>query len=165
MFFQTYGSMTPREAEDNGRPAEGESLSAAREASARVAEGGYAEALSRAGHLLSAKGRRLPLTQLEMKKELMARLGHLLPRRSPEEIRVIRGNQDVICPNEPDGALNTLPVLLSDSSDREKSPTVLDAVVTEYSKDYEMSREQRDMLRRIQEVLSAAEILWRVDRA
>jgi hypothetical protein len=44
-----------------------------------------------------------------------------LPRLSPEQMRVIRGQQELICRNQPEPALDPLPVLLSDPSDRENS--------------------------------------------
>jgi hypothetical protein len=161
MFFQTYGSMAPMESGENGKPtaAEGNRLSTSHQPSAKLAKGGYAEALSRAAYLLSEKGRRLPLTQFEIKKKLRTRLGDLLPKLSPEEIRVIRGNQDVICRNQPEEALNTLPVLLSDPSDRENFLTILDAVVNDYSETFGMTSTQAAMLRRIRQVLSGEELV------
>lgn len=159
-FFQTYESIMPKEAEQSERPKarEWQREHGSDQAFQRVAEGGYAEALSRAGHLLSAKGRRLPLTQIEIKKELMAKYGHLLPKLSPEQIRVIRGNQDVICRSYPEEALEALPRLLSDPVDRQNFFTILEAVVDEYSKAFGLSSEQEAMLQKIRTVLSSEQV-------
>jgi hypothetical protein len=157
-FFQTYGSMIPRSHEDDAkREGGGEEakLTAAKAASAAVSKGGYAEALSRAGYLLAAKGKPLPLAQFELKKKLAAKLGHLLPRLSPDQIRVIRGIQEVICQYEPERALATLPLLLSDPTDHKHFLTLLDAVVDEYSATFGFTAEQSAMLQRIRELLSA----------
>ena len=166
MFFQTYGSMMPlpneADAERDRSGGEG-ALSAAEAASALVSKGGYAEALSRAGYLMSAKGKPLPLAQFELKKKLIAKWGHLLPKLAPDQIRVIRGNQEVICRHEPERALRTLPLLLSDSTDRENFLTLLDAFVEDYSATFGLTEEQSATLQRIRELLSAEAALSAID--
>jgi len=160
MFFQTYGSMTRLSNEDDAereRDGEDGELSAAETVSAFVSKGGYAEALSRAGYLLAAKGKPLPLAQFELKKKLIAKYGHLLPKLTPDQARAIRGKQDVICRYEPERALTTLPLLLSDPTDHEHFLTILDAVVEEYSATFGLTEEQSAMLQRIRDLLSAKE--------
>jgi hypothetical protein len=127
-------------------------------ASTSVDKGGIAEAISRAGYLLAAKGKPLPLAQLELKKKLMAKFGYLLPRLTPDQMRVIRGNQEVICRHEPERAVTTLPLLLSDSTDRERFLTLLDAVVEDYSAVFGITEEQSAMLTRIRNLLCAEEL-------
>jgi len=166
MFFETYGSMVPltNEAEPERDPGEGDSaLAVAEAASAMVSHGGYAEALARAGYLLSAKGKPFPLAQFELKKKLFAKWGHLLPKLTPHQIRVIRGNQEVICRDEPERALKTLPQLLSDPTDRKHFLTLLSAFVEDYSKTFGLTKEQSTMLKRIRELLSAKETRGAID--
>lgn len=161
MFFQTYGSMIPLSNEDGNERERGEGdgeLSAAEATSVLVSEGGYAEALSRAGYLLAAKGKPLPLAQFELKKKLIAKWGHLLPKLRPDQIRVIRGNQEVICRREPERALTTLPLLLSDPTDHDHFLALLDAVVEEYSATFGLTEEQSAMHERIRELLCAEEV-------
>jgi hypothetical protein len=134
-------------------------ISGPKMAAASVSKGGYAEAISRAGYLLAAKGQPLPLAQFELKKKLIAKLGYLLPRLTPEEMRVIRGKQEVICRYEPERAVTTLPLLLSDPVDQEHFFILLDAVVEDYSASFSMTEEQRTMLQRIRKVLSAGQLL------
>jgi Protein of unknown function (DUF3141) len=162
MFFQTYGNMIPLTNEDGRDRERGEGegeLSAAEATSVLVSAGGYAEALSRVGYLLAAKGKPLPLAQFELKKKLIAKWGHLLPKLTPGQIRVIRGNQEVICRHEPERALTTLPMLLSDPIDHDHFLTLLDAVVEEYSATFGLTEEQSAVLERIREVLCAEEVL------
>jgi hypothetical protein len=157
LFFQTYGSMVPVNQENKAaseRAGDGETT-AAEPAAASVLKGGYAEAISRAGCLLATKGKPLPLAQFELKKKLTARFGYLLPRLTPDQMRVIRGNQEVICRYEPKKALDALPILLSDPTDHENFLTLLDAVVEDYSATFGMTGEQSTMLQRIREVLAA----------
>jgi pimeloyl-ACP methyl ester carboxylesterase len=161
MFFQTYGSMVPPkdEGEMHREPAgSNDGLAGVELASASVAKGGYAEAISRTGYLLAAKGKPLPLAQFELKKKLIARFGYLLPRLTPDQMRVIRGNQEVICRHEPERAVTTLPLLLSDPADREHFLTLLDAVVEDYSAVFGITEEQSAMLTRIRDVLCAEEL-------
>jgi hypothetical protein len=156
-FFQTYGSLLPPAAEPAPAFDEHAKTEAKlrRKAARMVTEGGYAEAISRAGYLLSAKGRPLPLAQFELKKKLAAKYGHLLPGLTPEEFRIIRGKQEVICRYEPERAVASLPVLLSNPADLERFITLLDAVVEDYSATFGMTEEQSAMLTRIRELLTA----------
>ena len=159
MFFQTYGSMVPHKEEAGPEPGDrDDKFSASEKASVLVSRGGYAEALSRAGYLLSVHGKPLPLAQFELKRKLATRFERLLPRLTPDQMRVIRGNQEVICRYEPERAVSTLPLLLSDPTDHEHFLTILDAVVDDYSATFGMTEEQSAMLQRIREVLSVEEL-------
>ena len=161
MFFQTYGSMVSLEDEKHEQPETdrvGNEPTGPAAASTEFSKGGYAEALSRAGYLLSAKGRPLPLAQFELKKKLIAKFGHLLPELTFDQMRVIRGKQEVICRLDPERALRTLPLLLASTTDHENFFTLLDAVVEDYSATFGMTEEQSAMLQRIREVLGVEEL-------
>jgi pimeloyl-ACP methyl ester carboxylesterase len=158
MFFQTYGSLvSQRDASDDGQESGDGSLASPEAIAEMISKGGYAEAIARAGYLLAAKGKPLPLAQFELKKKLMGKYGHLLPRITPDQMRVIRGIQEVICRHEPERAVNTLPLLLSTQTDQEKFLTLLDAVVDDYSATFGMTEEQSAMLQRIRDVLYVPE--------
>jgi pimeloyl-ACP methyl ester carboxylesterase len=158
LFFETYGSLVPPHADDDtsafDEHAETE-LKLRRQAALLVTEGGYAEAISRTGYLLSVKGRPLPLAQFELKKKLAVKYGHLLPHLTSEQFRAIRGKQEVICRYEPERAMASLPLLLSNPADLERFFTLLDAVVEDYSATFGMTEEQSAMLERIRELLTA----------
>jgi pimeloyl-ACP methyl ester carboxylesterase len=161
VFFQTYGSMVSsqdamQETREVARP--GSEPAGSEAASAQFAKGGYAEALSRVGYLLAARGKPLPLAQFELKKKLIAKFGDLLPELTFVQMRVIRGNQEVICSHDPERALRTLPLLLSNREDHDNFLILLDAVVEDYSATFGMTEEQSGMLQRIREVLGAEEL-------
>jgi pimeloyl-ACP methyl ester carboxylesterase len=158
MFFQTYGSLVSQRDESVEGQESGEgNLTSPEAIAAMISKGGYAEAVARAGYLLAAKGKPLPLAQFELKKKLMGKYGHLLPTLTPEQMRVIRGNQEVICRHEPERAVNTLPLLLSTQTEQENFLTLLDAVVDDYSATFGMTEEQSAMLQRIRDVLYVPE--------
>jgi len=153
--------MIPPGDENSAEPGPGKREGAsdtAEEIDRLVSEGGYAEAISRAGCLLSVKGRPLPLAQFELKKKLIGKLGHLLPTLTPDQVRVIRGRQEVICRHDPERALTTLPRLLSKQGDQDRFLTLLNAVVHEYLATFGMTKQQNTMFQRIQKVLSAEEL-------
>ncbi|MGO4330590.1 MULTISPECIES: DUF3141 domain-containing protein [unclassified Cupriavidus] len=93
---------------------------------AAVASGGYVEALSRVGLLLMRHGEPLPLSRLEMRKEMVADYAEYLPELAPHEWRKIRGQQEITVRYAPEQALETLPVLLQDPADRERLLALLD---------------------------------------
>jgi pimeloyl-ACP methyl ester carboxylesterase len=160
-FFQTYGSMVSPPDEQHEKPARNRTRNAPSESeapSAQFAKGGYAEALSRAGYLLSARGKPLPLAQFELKKKLIAKFGRLLPELTFDQMRLIRGNQEVICRRDTERALSTLPLLLSNPKDHDNFLTLLDAVVEDCSATFGLTEEQGAMLQRIREVLGAKEL-------
>src|SRR5690242_9880160 len=132
MFFQTYGNVfslyvaDQRDAAQNVAPMlEARELPFVAEALAAIDHGGYAEALARVAAMLARSGEPLPLSTLQLKQELMAEYGDLLPSMPADEWRRIRGEQEIIVRYEPEQALATLPALLADPADRQKLVTLV----------------------------------------
>jgi pimeloyl-ACP methyl ester carboxylesterase len=132
-FFQTYGNVfslyvaDKREVEEKTAEAiaEPRELPFVQEALASIAEGGYAEALARVACLLARKGEPLLLSRLQVKQEMIAEYGDLLPVMTQDQWRRIRGEQEIIVRYEPEQALKTLPKLLSNPGDRERLVTLV----------------------------------------
>jgi hypothetical protein len=159
MFFQTYAPMfSLQETEKDGeRVTDPRQLPEVKEALGVITQGGYAEALSRAGYLLAAKGKPLPLARFELKHELMKKYHDLLPDLTPYQRRRIRGQQEIICRYEPESAISTLTQLLADRDDRRRFITLLERVLKDPLVNLagaEPSPEQSATLRRIRQVLS-----------
>jgi hypothetical protein len=91
-----------------------------REALASLEEGGYAEALARVGALINRGEERIPLSRLELRRDLAQEYAEFLPPVPREQMRRIRGEQDIIVRFEPERALAALPKLLADPADRER---------------------------------------------
>ena len=131
-FFQTYGSVfslylaDKRGASEPAVPvAEGRELPFVQEALAAIGDGGYAQALARVACLLARKGEPLLLSKLQMKQELVAEHGDLLPKMPADEWRRVRGEQEIIVRYAPEEALATLPKLLADPADRARLVTLV----------------------------------------
>ena len=133
-FFLTYGNLfsiyladKPRAArgEPGQVPGEARELPYVKEALASIEEGGYPEALARMGALLNADGETIPLAHLELRRDLLEDYAEYLPPVSREQMRRIRGEQDIIVRHEPERALDTLPKLLADPADRERAIELL----------------------------------------
>ena len=75
--------------------------------------GGYAEAVARVFALLARHDVPFPLFQLHLKRGLVAKYADLLPKTSFHQQRRIRGEQDLIVREDRQGALRTLPQLLT----------------------------------------------------
>jgi hypothetical protein len=123
VFFQAYGNifalyMADRHAVERERPKEGRELPFVQDALAAVERGGYAEALARIAALLDEDNPTIPLAQIELKAELMREYADLLPDLQPDEMRRIRGEQDIIVRYARGRAIDTLPKLLADPADR-----------------------------------------------
>jgi hypothetical protein len=123
VFFQAYGNifalyMADRQAAERQRPKEAEELPFVRDALAAIERGGYAEALARIAALLDEDNATIPLAQIELKAELMREYADLLPDLQPDEMRRIRGEQDIIVRYARGRAIDTLPQLLQDPADR-----------------------------------------------
>jgi pimeloyl-ACP methyl ester carboxylesterase len=126
VFFQIYGNVFSlyfadrgtREAIAGARAAEARELPYVQEALAAIDRGGYAEALARCGALLARRGVPLPLSWFETKKELIEDYRELLPDVAPDAMRRIRGEQEIIVRYERDRAVETLPALVADPTDR-----------------------------------------------
>jgi hypothetical protein len=102
-----------------------------KEALASLKEGGYSEAVARVFAMLLEHGKPLPLTRVELGRELAEKYARLLPRISTVRERRVRGEQEIIVRYEPKRALETLPHLLRRSGDRERLLALLEAVLTE----------------------------------
>ena len=162
LFFQTYGNLfgfyladQPRRGEE--APADPRELPFVKAALAAIGEGGYPEALARAGELLARRGLPVPLARLELKAELVKEYADLLPDLPIHEWKRIRGEQDAIVRFEPERALETLPQLLADPGDRDRFLQVLDRLVSDPRVHAEQATpEQAATLARIRQVLGAA---------
>ncbi|ANN69012.1 DUF3141 domain-containing protein [Bordetella bronchialis] len=120
-----------------------------------IAEGGYVEALARVSALLRRQDQPLPLSRLELRHELATEYAEYLPRISLHDWRRIRGEQEIAVRYETERAIQTLPQLLRDATDRERFL----ALVAKLSADERVrglvsSEEQRAMLGRIRQALS-----------
>src|SRR5499433_1721538 len=129
-FFLTYGSLFSFYLADKHEADERASATAVsvqprdlpfvKEALASVEQGGYAEALARIFALINRDDEPIPLSRLELKRDLAEDYAEFLPALSREQMRRIRGEQDIIVHYEPERALHTLPKLLADAADRER---------------------------------------------
>ncbi|WP_427309005.1 DUF3141 domain-containing protein [Cupriavidus sp. H39] len=160
-FFNVYANMLSVLPQDKtshaGRPAvtEPRELPEVKAALASIREGGYAEAIARVASLLKRQGEPLPLSRLELRKELVTDYAELLPELLPEAWRRVRGQQELITLYAPEQALETLPVLLRDQNDRER----LQALAEKLRDDERLlgsapTAEQAAILRRIRAALS-----------
>lgn len=134
LFFSTYGTMFALNLGDKAASHErtgavamgGRNAPFVQEALAAIETGGYPEAVARAGALLARKGQPLPLSRLQLKEELLADYKDFLPDLPSDQIRRIRGQQDVIVGYERQAAIETLPRLLTSQEDRQRFLTLLD---------------------------------------
>ncbi|HUP05865.1 MAG TPA: DUF3141 domain-containing protein [Caldimonas sp.] len=160
-FFSIYANVPtpkaskPAHAEDAQRDALEQPQ--VRDALAAIERGGYVEALARVAYLIGHKngGEPLPLSRLEMRAELVDEYADLLPQVDPFEWRTIRGEQELIARYEPERALATLPLLLSDEGDRERVIALLDRVMADPRvRDSHPSAEQAAMVEGIRKLLA-----------
>ena len=163
IFFQVYGDLFALYLED--RPGvqarelpkiqDPRELPFVKAALTSIAEGGYPEALARMGSLLARRGHPIPLSQVELMKEMIEDYKDLLPNIPRDQVRRIRGEQEIIIRYEPGKALETLPQLLRDPADRARLVTLVDHVLSDGRLHLDdVTPEQRTMLGRIREVLS-----------
>jgi pimeloyl-ACP methyl ester carboxylesterase len=134
-FFLTYGSLfsfylaDKREADERASATavsvQPRDLPFVKEALASLEQGGYAEALARIFALINRDDEPIPLSRLELKRDLAEDYAEFLPALSREQMRRIRGEQDIIVHYEPERALHTLPKLLADAADRERLLTLI----------------------------------------
>jgi hypothetical protein len=133
-FFLLYGNLFSIHLADRPRGGGGEAaeisldareLAFVKEALASLEDGGYPEALARMGALLGRDAETIPLGRLELRRDLLADYAEFLPPMPREQMRRIRGEQDIIVRYEPERALHTLPKLLADPADRERAVTLL----------------------------------------
>jgi hypothetical protein len=128
-FFLTYGNLFSfylaerHEAQERRSPAlptDPRNLPFVKDALEAIERGGYPEALARIGALINRGGERIPLARLELRRDLAQDYADLLPPISREEMRRIRGEQDIVVRYEPERALHTLPKLVADPAGRER---------------------------------------------
>ena len=124
-----------------------------RDALARIAEGGYAEAFARVGFLLARTDEPIPLSLLTTAQDLINDYADLLPTLPVEEWRRIRGEQEIIVRYDPDRAIETLPRLLQDD-ERQRLLTLIDRVVNDKRVlERSPTPQQAAMLQRVRNVL------------
>jgi pimeloyl-ACP methyl ester carboxylesterase len=163
MFFQIYGNLFVTYLEDRPEVKARElpkvqdprELPFVREALASIAEGGYPEAVARVDALLARRGQPIPLSLVELKEELIGEYRDLLPDMPRDQMRRIRGEQEIITRYEKEKAIETLPQLLREPEDRKRLLTLVDHLLTDKRIQSEgVTPEQRTMLKRIGVVLS-----------
>lgn len=136
MFFGVYANMFSMYLADKhaaeakvtqvGEPRE---LPYVREALSAIGRGGYTEAFARAGALLMRHDEPMPLSRLVMTDELAHDYAEYLPKVTQEDMRRIRGEQEIIVRYEPEQAVLSLPTLLEDPADRMRLLTLLDKLM------------------------------------
>ena len=151
-FFEIYGNLAAfylqdeQGAEAKALPADPRELSFVKEALASIDKGGYAEALARVAFLMAHKDEPLPLSRLQLAHDLLEEYRDFLPDLPIDEARRIGGEQEIIARYEPEKAVETLPLLLSDANDRDRLLTLLDRVLARQAraKDSAIGRAERD---------------------
>jgi hypothetical protein len=162
-FFNMYGNLFSFLSKDEasapaGTPAATapQDLPEVKAALASVGQGGYAEAVARLACLLNRKGEPLPLSRLELRKELVTDYADLLPELAPHAWRKIRGQQELITRYAPEQALETLPALLRHQADRQRLHALAEKLHTdERLLSANPTVEQAAMLERIRAVLGS----------
>jgi pimeloyl-ACP methyl ester carboxylesterase len=135
MFFNSYGNLfVLRHAGTDGMRVEepvveARELPVVQEALAQIGRGGFAEAAARIGFLMQRNGEPMPLSRLEMRADMARDYRDLLPQKTPDELRRIRGVQEIIVRFEPEKAVATLPGLVRDPAERDKLQRLFDAVL------------------------------------
>jgi pimeloyl-ACP methyl ester carboxylesterase len=155
-FFSIYANIvTPALNDDDPPPApEPRERPEVRAALAAIADGGYVEALARVSFLLKRHDIPLPLARMELRKALVAEYADELPQLSAHAWRRIRGQQEIIARYEPEQALQTLPVLLADPTERARLIGLLERLTADRRiQDTGPTEEQAAMLARIRELL------------
>jgi uncharacterized protein DUF3141 len=162
-FFQVYGNLFAfylgdgRGVETAAPPVDPRQLPIVKDALASIDQGGYPEALARVAFLMAHKDEPLPLSRLQLARDLIEDYRELLPDIPLDEARRIGGEQEIIARYEPEKAVETLPVLLADRKDRERLLTLLERVLADKRvQRIQPSREQKAMLARIRSVLDSA---------
>jgi len=153
MYLGDKGSAQSASLQSNSRE-----LSVVKEALASIDKGGYPEALARVAFLLAHKDEPLPLSRLQLARDLIEEYAEYLPELANDEARRIGGEQEIIARYEPERAVETLSVLLADRKDRARLLTLLDCVLAdERVQRIEPSAAQKAMLARIRGVLGVAD--------
>jgi hypothetical protein len=128
---------------------------AVRQALARIAEGGYAEAFARVAFLLAGTDEPIPLSLLTTAQELIKDYADLMPPLPLDQWRRIRGEQEIIVRYEPERALETLPQLL-DAEERSRLAALIERVVSDKRVlERQPTAQQATMLDRVRKALGA----------
>jgi hypothetical protein len=97
----------------------------------------------------------LPLSRLVMTAELARDYAEYLPKVAPEDLRRMRGEQEIIVRYEPEQAVLTLPSLLRDTGDRMRLVTLLDKLIHDPRvQAVQPTQEQLAMVERVRSVLA-----------
>ncbi len=160
-FFQTYGMLNAM-----GAPAgmvheplydetvESRELPYVQDALAAIDRGGYPEAIARIIDLVGQYAGRIPLYHLE-RKDVFVRGDKVMSALSEEQLRQIRSDAGIMVHFEPERTLEALPLLLTDKRDRERVLSMLDKWMSLGG----VSREQRDMVQRIKDLLAGSDFI------
>lgn len=160
LFFHTYGNLftlTATNAGSNTPEAaiEPRNLPMVKAALGKLSDGGYTEAAARLGFLLHRHGAPMPLSRLELRVDLAKDLAHLMPSGAPDELRRIRGEQEIIVSFEPDKAISSLPTLLQRDEDRVRMLALLAALTDEPRvRAMQLTQDQEQMISRIREAIA-----------
>ena len=163
-FFLTYGNLfslyladrPEREVSAEEAAVEPREAPIVREALEAMETGGYPAAVTRVGALLALRGRPLPLTRFELKKEVLEDVRDLLPELSVHEWKRVRGRQEIIVRYERDRAIETLPRLVEAPADRERLLALVERVLGDPRvMAVQTTAAQRATTARVREVLGA----------
>jgi len=165
-FFEIYGNLSafyfgsrPEPAAEQ-RAANPRELSSVKNALASIDKGAYAEALARVGFLMAHEDGPLPLSRLELAHDLLDEYRDFLPELPLDQVRRIAGEQEIIARYEPERALQTLPLLLSNRKQRALLLTLLDRVLADPRvQRIEPTAAQRAMLAKIRRVLGPVRLV------
>jgi hypothetical protein len=165
-FFQIYGNLSAfyfgaeREAAKEQSAVPPRELSFVKKALASIDKGGYPEALARVGFLMAHEDGPLPLSRLELAHELLDDYRDMLPELPLDQVRRIAGEQEIIARYEPERALETLPLLLSERKERDHLLTLLDRVLADPRvQRIEPTAQQRAMLAKIRRLLGPVRLV------
>jgi pimeloyl-ACP methyl ester carboxylesterase len=157
-FFQIYGSMIALGVSGDvkpGQPIEAKQdpreLPFVQEALVNIEKGGYPEALARISALVGRFAGSIPLLRLEKASEII-RTDEALSKITEDEVHFMRAQAEVMAMLEPERTLHALPLLLSSKEERRRAMSFLLWGLTLEG----MTKEQRDMIDRIIDVIKAA---------
>ena len=96
----------------------------------------------------------MPLKRVELVEELLQECVDLLPAGTLER-RLDFGKQEIICRHEPEKAIETLPILLSDPTDRDRFLTLMAKLLADQRVKNSITPEQAQMAKRIRGICEA----------
>jgi len=159
-FFQVYGNLAAFQSGAEQEPAKERRRVVPRELSfvkialASMGKGAYPEALARVAFLMAHQDEPLPLSRLQLAHELLDDYRDFLPELPLDQVRRIAGEQEIIARYEPERAVETLPLLLSERKQRDRLLILLDRVLGDPRvQRIEPTAQQRAMLAKIRRVL------------